>query len=311
MTRFLVLGGAHIDRRATLSSQTHLGASNPGSWQEEPGGAGFNAAQTLARLGNTVSMVSPRGGDEAGETVARAAAALGITDMAQVFLDRKTASYSAVLDRDGSLVIGIADMELYDHFTMRQLSRKSIREAIDAADRLLCDANLPEATLTALAAHAAETAKPLAAIAISPAKIDRLGGALASIMPLFLNAAEAAAISRTDASAAWPERLRAAGVTSAVITCGPDPVIAFDRHGVFTISPPSAERIIDVTGAGDALCAATLDALGRDHPLPQAVRAGMAAALITIRSARAAPPEISRETLMAALPFVPQPESMP
>ena len=90
MTRFLVLGGAHLDRRATLATETNLGASNPGSWQEEPGGAGFNAAQSLARLGNTVRMVSPRGGDEAGETVARAAAAAGIIDMAQVFRQSRT-----------------------------------------------------------------------------------------------------------------------------------------------------------------------------------------------------------------------------
>ncbi len=308
MTRFLVLGGAHLDRRAILATETRLGASNPGHWREEPGGAGFNAAQTLARLGNTVHMVSPRGGDEAGETVARAAAAAGIIDMAQVFLDRKTPSYSAVLDSDGDLVLGIADMDLYDHFTMRQLSRKSIREAVEAADHLLCDANYPEPTLTALAQRAVELAKPLAAIAISPAKAPRLAGALATIAPLFLNAAEATAMCGTDNAHAWPERLRAAGVSSAVITRGADPVIAFDTHQGFTVSPPKPENVADVTGAGDALCAATLDALGQNKPLTLAVRMGIAAALISLRSSHAAPPDITREALAAALPDIPQPK---
>ncbi|MGO8078165.1 PfkB family carbohydrate kinase, partial [Rhizobium leguminosarum] len=38
-------------------------ASNPGTWFEEPGGGGFNAARNLARLGFQVTMISPRGGD--------------------------------------------------------------------------------------------------------------------------------------------------------------------------------------------------------------------------------------------------------
>ncbi len=307
MTRFLVLGGAHLDRRATLATETRPGASNPGRWREEPGGGGFNAAQTLSRLGNDVQMVSVRGGDAAGETVAQAAEAAGIADMAQVFLDRSTPSYSAVLDQNGDLVIGVADMDLYDHFSLRQLSKKSIRDAIAACDRVLCDANLPQSTLAALTERTTAADKPLAAIAISPAKVVRLAGLLPELSVLFLNAAEAAALCETSRPRDWPDRLRAAGLKSAVITGGGDPLIGFDSQCVFQIDPPDVTDIVDVTGAGDALAAATLDALGGGTPLPEAARAGIAAAGLAVRSPAAAPPDLDLPAVRAAMALVPDP----
>ena len=63
--KILVLGGAHIDRRGRILAETAHGASNPGTWFEEPGGGGFNAARNLSRLGFTVRLISPRGGDAA------------------------------------------------------------------------------------------------------------------------------------------------------------------------------------------------------------------------------------------------------
>lgn len=307
MTRFLVLGGAHLDRRATLATVTRLGASNPGLWREEPGGGSLNAALNLARLGNHIQMVSVRGGDQAGETVAQAAEAAGIVDMAQVFLDRATPSYSAVLEQNGDLLIGVADMELYDHFSLRQLSRKSIRNAITDCDTLLCDANLPQTTLAALAEKAAAEAKPLAAIAISPAKIVRLAGILPRLSILFLNEAEAATLCNTDKSTEWPHRLRASGLSSAVITRGADTVIGFDSQDVFEINPPTVADVVDVTGAGDALAAATLNALGRETPFVRAVQAGIAAAAITVQCSTATSPQLDMTAIETVSSLVSEP----
>ncbi len=73
MKKILVLGGAHIDRRGMIETETAPGASNPGSWMEEAGGGGFNAARNLSRLGFQVRIIAPRGGDVTGEAVAEAA----------------------------------------------------------------------------------------------------------------------------------------------------------------------------------------------------------------------------------------------
>lgn len=309
MARIVVIGGAHIDRRARISGSAIPGASNPGNWYEEPGGGGFNAARNLARLGNDVAMVSVRGGDSAGEVVGEAVEAAGIRDMAQVFLDRATPSYSAVIDNNGDLVIAVADMDLYDRFVDRQLLRKSIREAVANADCVLCDANMPAETLGSLSVMTTARARPLAAIAISPAKAPRLLHALDKLSVLFLSAAEANALCRGPVSPhEWPQNLRGLGIKRAIVTNGSKPVWAFDQKRAFQIMPPPVGHLADVTGAGDALAAGTLDALARGAEFGDATRFGIAAAGIAIRSENAAPPEISARAVQEAMARVPEPQ---
>ena len=60
-----------------------------------------DAARNLARLGRTVRLVSPRGGDADGDIVAAAAEAAGVEDTPFTFLDRATPSYTAIIERDG------------------------------------------------------------------------------------------------------------------------------------------------------------------------------------------------------------------
>ncbi|MGN6551998.1 MAG: PfkB family carbohydrate kinase, partial [Pararhizobium sp.] len=183
--RILAIGGAHLDRRGRLEGPVVPAASNPGRWREEAGGGAFNAAAMLARLGHSVRLVAPRGGDAAGALVAEAARAAGIEDTPLTFLDRATPSYTAILGPDGDLFVALADMALYDIYGPRQIARRTIREAIAAADAVLTDANLPAATLEALAEACDAAARPLFAIAISPAKAGRLGAVLDRLASLF------------------------------------------------------------------------------------------------------------------------------
>ncbi len=165
------------------------GASNPGAWFEEPGGGGFNAARNLARLGFDVRLISPRGGDAAGEIVAEAARKLASTTSPSSSSTARRRAIPAILERDGNLVIALADMELYKLFRAAAADDPSaVRDAFEASDLILCDANLPAETLATIATRAATTCgKPLAAIAISPAKVVRLKPCLAGIDHLFLN----------------------------------------------------------------------------------------------------------------------------
>ena len=306
--RVLVLGGAHIDRRGRIFGETVPGASNPGHFIVEPGGGGFNAARNLGLLGIPVRMISPRGGDADGEAVADAAAACNVDDQPFVFLDRQTPSYTAILSHDGNLVVALADMELYQAFSPRRLRVRAVREAIAAADWLLCDANLPELTIAAIAAQARDLGKSLAAIAISPAKVARLKGSLPLFSHIFMNEAEAYALcgEMPDSAEAWPALLRDAGLRSGVITRSAEPIIAFDGSGAFTLAPAPVERLVDVTGAGDALAAGTLSGLLEDLPLAEALKRGAALAALTLSSSHAVAPEVNRERLETMVGLVAQ-----
>ena len=308
--RILAVGGAHIDRRGQVSGAYVASASNPGTMREDVGGGVFNALRTAARRGVSASLLSLRGGDAAGETVARAIEEAGIADLSAVFLDRSTPSYTAILDNGGELVVGFADMALYDLAFSKQARRSSLREAARAADALLVDANLPEPALERVTGLMER--KPAFAIAISPAKVVRLKPLTGRLSLLFLNRREAAALAG-DVEALPPGELvaalRGAGLKAGVVTCGGGPTVGFDAGGAFAIEPPAPRHVADVTGAGDALAGATIAAVLRGRRLREALREGMAAALLALESPTAVP-DFDAEAFEAALALVPQPQDV-
>ncbi|MBZ9718085.1 carbohydrate kinase family protein [Mesorhizobium sp. AD1-1] len=308
--KILAVGGAHIDRRGQVSGAYVPAASNPGTMREDVGGGVFNALRSAVRRGVSASLMSVRGGDAAADTVSRAIAGAGITDLSAVFLDRTTPSYTALIDSEGELIVGFADMALYDLAFPKQIRRSKVREVIAAADAILCDANLPSSALERLVALAA--GKPVFAIAISPAKVVRLLPVLKELSLVFMNRREAMALAGVAANATEREvvdGLRCSGLVSGVVTAGGGPMLGFDEAGAFSILPPPPRKVADVTGAGDALAGATVAALLRGLPLRAALREGIAGATLAIESA-AAVPEFTAASFAEALALVPDAREM-
>lgn len=283
----LGIGGAHIDRRGMMTSDYIRGASIPGIMREETGGGVFNALRVAAQFGIAAQLLSVRGGDAAGEAVAAEAKRAGIHDLSSVFLDRTTASYTALLDRDGDVVAALADMEIYEKALPRQIARRKTREAIEAADALLIDANMPEEAIIRLMRLA--KGKSVHAMAISPAKAVRLRPALEELSGIYLNKREARSIcglakdDQTPAPA-LAERLAALGVARAVLTDGPSAICVLEDGKTAMIAPPSPDAVADVTGAGDALAGASLASLMSGTDFSSAVKHGLAAAAATVET---------------------------
>ncbi len=299
-----------MDRRGQVSGEFVPGASNPGTMREEVGGGAFNALRNAIQRGATGSLMSMRGGDAAGDSVARTIAASGISDLSAVFLDRATPSYTALLDRHGDVVAALADMALYELAFPKQMRRSKVREAVKAADALLLDANLPATALQRLMPM--KSGKPVFAIAISPAKVIRMTDILPCLTCLFMNPREAAALSGAEPDTDPAEiigRLRTMGLASGVITRGEAAVVGFDPSGTVTINPPVPRKIADVTGAGDALAGVMMIAMLNGAWFGAALREGMAAAMLAIETA-ASVPDLSADAFAEALALVPQPTEM-
>lgn len=300
----LGIGGAHVDRRGQVAGIYVPGASNPGTMREDIGGVVFNALRVARKRGTAAALISLRGGDSGGQRVAEAIRDAGIEDLSAVFLDRATSSYTALIDRDGDLIAGFADMGLYDLFP-RHLQRSACRDAMAAADAVLCDANLSGPALEMVAHYAGE--RPVHAIGISPAKIVRLIPVLERLACLFMNRKEAAALTGAAIDAppqALVAALRDKGLARGIVTAGGGSVVLFEPGYSATLAPPPARRIVDVTGAGDALAGATVAAMMLGTPLGEAVRQGLAAAMLALE-AHEAVPDLSAPVFAGALALVP------
>ncbi len=219
--RVTVFGAAHIDRLLRTNGTAVLGASNPGHLRDTVGGVAFNIASALARLGVSTRLVTRLGNDEAGNRVLKAATDAGI---GPVWIARSshfpTATYHAVLDAAGSLVIGVADTHIYDEMTPEVLS-----DALAApADLWIADANLSEDSLVEIGAKSRAGGPPLAACAVSPSKVVRFAEMLRDISIWFGNRGEAEAVLgrayRDAPGAELAAGMIAAGVSSGFVSDG-------------------------------------------------------------------------------------------
>jgi pseudouridine kinase len=288
--RLLGIGGAHIDRRGMMREPFIAGASIPGAMMEEPGGGVFNALRVAVQLGVSASLLSVRGGDAAGDSVAAAAKRSGLEDLSSTFLDRTTASYTALLTKDGDVVAALADMDIYETALPRQISRRATRNAIAACDAILTDANMPEMAIQKLLALTG--ANPVFALAISPAKAVRLRPVLSQLAGLFLNRREALAILERESAdlsalSELASGLVALGLPRAILSDGGGPVCVIDHGVVQSLTPPTPSRIVDVTGAGDAMAGATLAAFMKGEVWSVAASKGLLAAKLTVESSLA------------------------
>ncbi|MCB1503279.1 MAG: carbohydrate kinase [Bauldia sp.] len=280
-----VFGGATMDHAAATLRPPVPGASNPGVARTAPGGVGLNVARDLARLGERVRLISRVGADADGDAVIAAIAADGIDPRGvTVSAGAPTATYRAAFDQTGDLIIGIADMAVFDQITPETVA-PALAAASDA-EAFVVDANLPAATLATIVAHASDDGRLVAAIAVSPAKAVKLIPLLGRLDLLFATRREALALLGGDgdparSTADLAQMLSARGVARVVVTDSARP-LAVAADGAVRLFTPFAAKVRSVNGAGDALAAGTLHGLAGGHALFEAIACGLAAAAITV-----------------------------
>ena len=275
-------GATNLDRTARCLDELVLRSSNPVRVRQAAGGVARNVATNLAHLGNTVALLTVVGADAGGDELLRSLAADGIeTGETLRREDRPTASYTAILDHDGELLIGLADMAIYDDVDRATLGVYGCNQNSDA---WFIDANLSDDCLDAL--FSAGSTTTIAASTVSTPKASRLAGYLDRIDILFANRAEAAVladhdIQSNDDALIAANRLHHKGVGTVFVTLGPRGAAVADSSAQSILPAiPSAAR--DVVGAGDAFAAGALAALLGSASLEDAMLSGLATASLTV-----------------------------
>jgi pseudouridine kinase len=298
--RLICIGGATVDRKYRTKDPIQLRTSNPAASERSFGGVARNVAENVARLGAKSALVSILGHDENGCAIREDLARLDI-DTQHVALSsvHATAEYVAVLEPDGNLALGLADMAIFDAITPCVL--QEVWPEISAS-WVFADCNIPSGTLHELVDRARRHSVMLAVDAVSTLKVMRLPRDLKGIDLLFLNLDEAQAF--LGNSNAPPdevaERLLGHGAARVVLTLGKGGLIALNGSGLTRVGAINVQ-VVDATGAGDALIATTLVALLNGRPLAEAVRMGTMAAALTLESPASVRPDLSFSLLESAL----------
>ncbi len=289
-------GAAHIDRHARAPNAVVLGTSNPVAVSTALGGVARNVAESLARLGCPVALVSRVGGDVDGDRVVSMMTGLGVVmDGTGHSTEAATAGYTALVGPDGDLCVGMADMGVYDELTPAVLG--PVLPRLEDHGIWFADCNLPSASL-ALLRDRKPSGTLLAIDAVSVAKSERLGDRFDGIDLLFGNRDEAAVL----AGAAMPPfdmatAMRDRGAVAALVSLASEGVVLADANGCTALGAPTV-TVRDVTGAGDGLVAGTLCGLSEGRPLADCVRLGIAAAALSLEDDRAVSDRLAAPTLL-------------
>ncbi|SOB89138.1 PfkB family carbohydrate kinase [Stappia indica] len=293
-------GAIHLDTIAHADRRILRETSTPAALAVRPGGVATNVARALARLDCRIALAGRLGHEAEADGLLVQLTAEGVETGAIRRSDLPSGRYLALHDPDGTLAAAVVDARITE--TLEPGALLPLTEAQAAAGCWFLDANLPQPLLVELAEATGE--RRLTADAVSRAKAARLAPILPRLDLLFCNRVEAAALlgrdedpdgeQQEDGGAEAANALVEAGVKAVVMTRGAAPVLLATHAGIDEISltardgaaaPPP--RIVDVTGAGDALIAGTLAGLEHGLPLAQAVAAGMRAAALTLECAGA------------------------
>lgn len=309
----VVIGGANMDVKAQSARPAVPATSNPGRATMSAGGVGRNIAENLARLGTRTHLIAAIGRDPLGDNLFHETTDAGVLLDDAIRTDIPTGTYTAVLDADGELLIGIADMVATEALTPAQVD--AARGTIAAADLLVLDGNLCGETLShARALGAAAGIRTVIEPVSVPkaATLAALPGMFDAAQPLYLvtpNRDEVTAITGLPAASdldlrAAADHLHERAVEYVWIRLGAAGSLLSGPRGAAVI-PAVRAPVVDVTGAGDSMLAAFCHAILAGADPADAARFGHAASALTIGSRHTVRPDLSAALVTAALNAAP------
>lgn len=298
----LVIGASALDVVSRVEGELRPGTSNPARIRASFGGVARNVAENLARLGQSVSLLSIVGKDRIGEDVLAHTHQAGV-DVSRVHATEKypTGFYMGVLDGDGYRQFAFDDMRIMQELTESYLLYHA--DLFEQASMVFVDANLSASALAAVFGLAKQYKLPICADPTSGSLALGLMPYLRQLKMIAPNGVEAGILTGQPFDPA--DSLAAIDAARYLVNQGVETVfITLAEFGVCYASsettghiPALRTSIVDSTGAGDALTAAVIFALVNDIDLDDAARLGLSAAALTLRYPGTVSPELTLEKL--------------
>ncbi|WP_164667368.1 carbohydrate kinase [Virgibacillus doumboii] len=284
LKQILCIGGANVDRKFYIKDKLQLGTSNPIRSTQTTGGVARNIAENLGRLGMDATLLTVSGSDTEWNYIAEKSSPYMNLDEVAQFSNTSTGSYTAVLDESGDLVLGLADMDVFDLMIPEWIGQHTA--LLHQAKCILADLNCPKDTLLFLCQFAKKRDIPLIFVAVSAPKMKHIPDELDGLTWMITNLDESEAyfdnkLTPQEAVEKWLE----SGVVNAVVTNGKEgAVVGNEKEGIYHVPALETSEIVDVTGAGDAFSSAVTYAWFEGKSLVDSTRAGIVNAAKTLQS---------------------------
>ncbi len=298
----LVIGATLLDTKGKPVAGLEPGTSNPAHIRHTRGGTARNVAENLSRLGADVLLVSAVGDDQTGlQLVAQTAEAGVDVQYVQTVQGFHTGSYIALLDEDGSLSVALDDVRVMETINAGLLYRN--RRLFRDACMIMIDGSLDAPTMETAARLAIQYEVPLVADPSSTRLAHKLRPLLSELHLVVPNEVEAAALTEVEFAGYDPDAslevallLNRMGVRTVIVTLS-DFGLVYSTSDETGYIPARYSQMVDSTGTGDALTAATIFGMINDLSTIEAIRLGAAAASLTLQTGETVVPDLSLDML--------------
>jgi len=273
----VVVGSINVDLVVAVAKLPGPGETvNGGTFAQYGGGKGANQAVAAARLGTAVKMVGAVGTDDFGDGALKSLADEGIDTSAVTRLDDVPTGVAViVVDGRGENQIAVASG------ANGGLTGEHVKAALDLEGTgvVLLGHEVPQDAVQA-GVEAARNAGWTPILNPAPARemIDDLEGVI-----LTPNADEACRLANANEPVAAATVLHQRTNAPVLVTLGGRGAILMNGSGFDMLSAPSV-KVIDTTGAGDAVNGALAAELAAGRELRDAVRFALAAAALSTRA---------------------------
>lgn len=297
------IGASNIDFKYYLPGPVVYHTSNPVTSTKCYGGVARNVAENLGRLNRRIKLISFIGEDDAeADAMMKYTRDAGVAvDWVQKISNQATGKYIAILDQKRDLVIGLADMQIYDEISWNMLQPHLL--SLPKETMIFSDTALSVSVLREMVRYCAKERYFLALDLVSVAKAKKIPKDLTGVQLLIGNVSEIESVigdsikikNYHDYTRACGKLLER-GAKHVIMTLGSEGLyyMAEDEQVYFPAKP---SEVVDVTGVGDSLIAGVLYAISEHRKLLEAISYGIAAALITLKSSDTVSKAMSQSAL--------------
>lgn len=253
------IGAANIDKQLYLKSELVNKSSNPVSSISVSGGVARNLAYNIGKLSNKKTiLLTLLGNDKEADYILNEANKFIDLKHIKIIENMNTGMFTSVIDYNGEMICGLADMDIYNLINNKYLNEKI--EVIKNADCVVVDSNIPKESIQYLIQLCGKSNIPIGIIPASIKKVRNILKNLAKIDYLIFNKKEAEAFWNVSLNTKSDYKKikkisKTSEIKNIVITNGNDDI--FYTNGELSIfkNVQQSSNIINDTGAGDVFSA--------------------------------------------------------
>lgn len=265
---FVAVGGSNIDYIGDIDGNVSSYESNIGNVEVYFGGVSRNIVENLARNEVELSFVTCIADDAIGKAMKQELEELGV-DLYIPSNIKKTGSFLSV-NNDNNLYVGICDVDYQDKLTIDYL--ESLNIINENTKYILIDTNLPDEVIEYICNKYSD--KYIIADGISSKKVVRLAKVLDKLSLLKVNIYEGKTLTSYKEPELIVKELINRGVKTCVVTNGSKPTYYNVGKDILIEPTIKATKVVNTTGAGDAMLSGVIKGVLSNMPLNEAVKLG-------------------------------------